>query len=110
MNYPCRVTSDLREHERLTDLAEQKQAMVDVEAQKIFNEVTGEVADDAHQFWQFMESMDDRELRDTFGEYLARLWAAKEKGITDDRHIIAREYLEGLVKAWCEQQAEENLE
>jgi len=104
-----------QEQERLEAL----QASVDARAQEIVEEVTG--YRQGYTFGDFLweqvtatnviECMKQvRALVDTFEQYGYMLFDRVEPGITDDRHITARDWLIEQIKTWAEQRARMELE
>lgn len=106
----CRVSADLRAEQVRYERAEVRQAETDAYADSMFENMTNGSSIGVIGAACWLDGMDEAELRELIGEYLARLYAKPEPGITDDRHIIAREYLESSMKAWCRREAEKEHE
>lgn len=102
----CRVTSDLREEMTRQIHAEVRQDAIDREAKGTFENMTNGSCIGIIDTACWLDTMNEAQLRELLGEYLARLYAKPEPGITCDRAIIAREYLESSMREWCLKEAE----
>ncbi len=108
-NEYCRVTADLREYDRMCDQADKRGAMEDELADKLYNAAIGYRKDCSGEAWDYFESKSDKELIEIFAEYMARKFAPIEPGVTDDRDIVADEFLLEYIREACEQEAERDI-
>lgn len=102
----CRVSSDLRAEQARYDSAEARQTEAEQYAAEMFEQMTNGSNIGLIDRSCWLDGMTPEQMSELFGEYLARLYAKPEPGITCDRAIIAREYLESHMKAWCQLEAE----
>jgi len=103
----CRVESDLRDEMARQIHAEVRQDAIERRARDTFDRMT---SPDCFYRSEWLESMNGAELLELLSEYLARLYAKPEPGITCDRAITAREYLESSMREWCQREAEKGAE
>lgn len=119
MTAPDRFTADHNRYHQEQDRLEALQASVDARATEIVEEVEGYRM--GHDFgdyvWSSVTSHEPAErikqlegVVDEFVQYGCMLFNRVEPGITDDRVIIAREWLIAQIKEWAQVEARSELE
>lgn len=111
MDKLCRVSVELEEYQRRVDEADRRGAECDERAEQIMLMAIGYRPSAFGDLSDLMDWADvSTELRaDILDEYLGRLFAPIEKGVADDRHVRAREYLMEYIRDWADKAAEKEM-